>query len=214
MGQADEHHHSRTQAGGIDRPGHAHVHQDHEDVVEDHVDGVAGDESHGGQLGVVVAVDEVIERPLAEHDRHQHQLGTHQLLTVLPHLGARGACPQEGEHLGQEDQAQDAQDDVDAQHRAQGVGKDVVAVLLAPFAQGVGVIDGPPDGQGVANGVKEHIDRLANADGGQAHGADGIADKDAVGQAANGDAQTGQQARQKKAVKGFPDEHILPGRSF
>ena len=35
-----------------------------------------------------------------------------------------------------------------------------------------------------------------------------------VGQAANGDAQTGQQTGQKKAVKGFPDEHVLPGRSF
>ena len=141
MEQTDHDHDTGAKAGGIDGAGDPQIHQDHKHIVEYDIQGIACHEGNRRQFRVIIAVDKVIKRPLAEHDGHQQQLGADQRLTVGPDLRARSSCTQEGKHLGQEQEAQNAQADIEKKIGSQDIGKNTVSFLRFPLAEGVGVVD-------------------------------------------------------------------------
>ncbi|MPM51504.1 hypothetical protein SDC9_98253 [bioreactor metagenome] len=208
MGQADADHHGGAHAGGIDRASRSQAKQHHKNVVEDDIQRIAGQQSNARQLGVVVAVDEIVKRALTEHQGHQHKLRADNALAARPDLRPRLAGAEKGQHLGQKQQPQGAQDQIGAQGNPQYVGEDPVPLLRLAVAERGGVADGAADRQRIADCIEQHIDRLTDIQRGQARHTDNVSHKNAVRQPAHRQSHAGKEAGQEKAPKCFPDKNF------
>ena len=198
MGSRDDQHQHGPYHGGVNRTLHAHSHPDDENVAEDRVSN-PGDR-HGGGSGFrpVIGIDKEVERPLAEHDRHKNQLRT----DIGPLHAVFRIRTQNAHQLRLEDKPERYRQKICAEQQLPDRLKNPVPFFGVPLCQGTRIVDGTADGKPVAEDVIKQIDRLSEADGGQAGGTDAVADENTVGNSRYREPEAGQQRRNIKTAKG------------